>query len=177
MSGASARVHLADAPVRSPAPALSQAANVPASRASGLDGTLHGTFFAHTGNIKSGTIYSLFGSGKLGSVGPTLLVGGFQKSGFTATGAGGGNLVLAPEVHPGNVFIRLTELSGPSATSPGQYQFAYDITQGAGVHKNLGQSGTVEITLQPINTNIHGQRVSNPGFFGNSTLTFQPGTG
>jgi hypothetical protein len=140
-----------------------------------LDGTLHGTFFAHTGNSKSGTIYNLFASGKVGTVGPTLLVGGFQRSGFTASGAGGGNLIFEPETHSGNLFLRLTELTGPSATSPGPYQFAYQITQGSGVNKTLGQSGTVEITLQPINTNLRGQPVSNPGFFGNSTLTFQSG--
>src|SRR5690242_17548282 len=61
-----------------------------ASRA--LEGTLHGTFFAHRGSPSSGTVYSLFASGKTGAIGPTLLVGGFQRSGFAAGGVGGGNL-------------------------------------------------------------------------------------
>src|SRR5690349_8451774 len=51
-----------------------------------LEGTLHGTFFAHRGSPSSGTVYSLFASGKTGATGPTLLVGGFQRSGFAAGG-------------------------------------------------------------------------------------------
>src|SRR5438045_1441334 len=59
-----------------------------------LGGTARGTFFAHTGSPRSGTIYSLFASGKIAGVGPTLLVGGFEQAGFNARGAGGGNLVF-----------------------------------------------------------------------------------
>jgi hypothetical protein len=57
------------------------------------------------------------------------------------------------------------------------YLFSYQVAGGSGVVKAGGRSGTVEITLRPIKTNIHGQPVSNPGFFGNSTLTFHSGVG
>src|SRR3954447_18968967 len=60
-----------------------------AKKSRALEGTLHGTFFAHRGNPSSGTVYSLFASGKTGATGPTLLVGGFQRSGFGAGGVGG----------------------------------------------------------------------------------------
>jgi hypothetical protein len=156
-------------------PAIVAEAKVPTPGSRSLDGTLRGTFFAHRGSPGSGTIYSLFASGKIGPTGPTLLVGGFQRSGFTARGAGGGNVVLNSESQRGSLSLRLTELAGPTPSAPGHYLFSYQVAGGSGVVKAGGRSGTVEITLRPIKTNIHGQSFSNPGFFGNSTLTFQPG--
>ncbi len=131
-----------------------------------LTGTADGTFFAEQGSPQSGTIYRLFASGKVEPGGRALLVGGVQSRGFTATGAGGGNLIVAFKSGPGNLDLRLTETAAPS---PGRFLFAYRATNGS-------QAGTLTVTLQPINTNIHGEPVSNPGFFGNSTLTFQPAT-
>jgi hypothetical protein len=129
-----------------------------------LSGTADGTFFAHKGSPESGTLYNVFASGKVAPGGPGLLVGGVQTRGFTATGAGGGNLVIAFKTGPGNLFLHLTETASPA---PGRFQFRYKATNGS-------QSGMLTLTLQPINTNIHGQPVSNPGFFGNAMLTFQP---
>jgi hypothetical protein len=149
-----------------------------------LNGTVHGTFFAHTGSPATGTVYSLFGSGKLAGVGPTLLVGGFEKSGFTASKAGGGNLVFEAEAAPGNLFVHLTRTPGPgpgagttAASAPARYDFAYTVNHGSGAFRSARGSGTLSIQLQPINTNIHGQPASNPGFFGNATLSFQPRPG
>jgi hypothetical protein len=154
-------------------PALVTEARPGASQLAILSGTLHGTFFAHTGSPASGTVYSLFASGKIGPTGPTLLNGGFQQSGFTARGVGGGNLVLNSEANRGTLALRLSELSGPSAGSPGSYLFEYQVARGVGA-ATAGRSGTVEITLRPIKKNLQGQPFSNPGFFGNSTFTFQP---
>jgi hypothetical protein len=142
-----------------------------------LEGTAHGTFFAHAGNANTGTIDNLFASGRIAPLGPTLLDAGIAMSGFTASGAGGGNLVFESESVPGNLYLRLREITGPAAPTPGSFQFAYEITLGSGTFEDAHGSGTVVITLQPINTNIHGQPVSNPGFFGNATLTFQSGAG
>src|SRR5262249_48405833 len=116
----------------------------------------------------------LFASGKIAGLGPTLLVGGFSTSGFTGRGAGGGNLVFTSEANRGDLFLRLTEIDAPS---PGRYRFAYRVTHGSGAFGNVGGSGTVEVTLRPARTNVRGEPVSNPGFFGNSTLTFHPGAG
>jgi hypothetical protein len=129
-----------------------------------LTGTADGTFFAQLGSPQSGTIYRLFASGKVEPGGRALLVGGVQSRGVTATGAGGGNLVVAFKSGPGSLDLHLTETAAPS---PGRFLFTYKATNGS-------QSGTLTVTLQPIDTNIHGEPVSNPGFFGNSTLTFQP---
>jgi hypothetical protein len=142
------------------------AAAAEAAPAATLAGTADGTFFAHKGSPESGPLYNIFASGKVAPGGPGLLVGGIQSRGFTATGAGGGNLVIAFKSGPGNLFLHLTETANPG---PGQFQFTYKATNGS-------QSGTLTLTLHPINTNIHGQPVSNPGFFGNANLTFQPGT-
>jgi hypothetical protein len=164
LSGVAAHI-----PVVAHAPALRMAA------VTSLSGTAHGTFFAHTGSASSGTIYSLFASGRLGGVGPTLLVGGFQSRGFSTHGAGGGNLVIAAESQPGNLFLRLTELAGPTPATPGEYLFAYSINHGSGAFQDDSGSGTLALDLVPINTNLQAQPVSNPGFFGNSTLNFQGG--
>jgi hypothetical protein len=137
-------------------------------------GTIGGTFFAHRANSGSGTIYSLFASGKLAPLGPVLLVGGFSTAGFAARGAGGGNLAFTSESNRGNLLVRLTELPAGSAPTPGRYHFSYVVAHGSGAIDGARGSGTVEITLRPIRRNIHGQPVSNPGFFGNSTLTFHP---
>ena len=137
-----------------------------------LGGTAHGTFFAHVGSATTGTVYSLFGSGRVAPVGGTLLVGGFQTSGFTAHGAGGGNLLLSTKSRPGRLDLRVTELSGTSVRSAGQYDFKYQIIQGSGASRGATGSGTLVVTLQPINTSIQGKPVSNPGFFGNATLSF-----
>jgi hypothetical protein len=137
-----------------------------------LGGTGDGTFFAHVGSAKSGTVYSLFGSGKIAPVGSTLIFGGFQTSGFTAHGAGGGNLLFNTRSRPGNVELRLTELSGTAVRSAGQFEFRYRIVLGAGASSGAPGSGTLVVTLQPINTNIQGKPVSNPGFFGNAKFTF-----
>jgi len=137
-----------------------------------LGGTAHGTFFAHVGSAKTGTVYSLFGSGKVAPVGGTFLVGGFQTSGFTAHGAGGGNLLFITKSRPGNLELRVTELSGTSVRSAGQFEFKYQIIHGSGASRGAVGSGTLEVTLQPINTSIQGKPVSNPGFFGNATFTF-----
>jgi hypothetical protein len=139
-----------------------------------LGGTANGTFFAHTGNPQSGTIYNLFASGKIAGVGPTLLVGGFQQKGFNAQGVGGGNLIFEPEADSGNVFLRLTERADQSDPAAGRYVFSTRINHGPRALQAAG-AGTLTLTLRPINTNIHGQPVSNPGFFGNATLTFQSG--
>jgi hypothetical protein len=135
-----------------------------------LTGTVHGTFFAHRGNARTGVVYNLFASGRIGTVGPTLLAGGFQTVGFAAGGAGGGNIALVPFARPGTVFLRVTELAGPTgpAPAPAQYQFAYATTNRLGARA----SGTLDVTLQPITTNLQGKPVSNPRFFGNATLTF-----
>jgi hypothetical protein len=164
LSGVAAHVHHAVAPgaLRLEAATL-------------LTGTAHGTFFAHTGSPSSGTIYSLFASGRIGGVGPTLLVGGFQSRGFSAGGAGGGNLIFGPESQPGNLFLRLTERAGPTPAAPGRYLFDYTINHGSGAFQDASGSGTLELDLVPINTNLQGQPVSNPGFFGNSTLMFSSG--
>jgi hypothetical protein len=133
-----------------------------------LTGTVHGTYFAHRSNARAGVVYNLFASGRIGSVGPTLLNGGFQTTGFAAGGAGGGNVILLPFDRRGTVFLRVTELSGPTAQAPAQYEFAYETTNRLGARA----SGTLEVTLQPITTNLQGKPVSNPRFFGNATLTF-----
>jgi hypothetical protein len=139
------------------------------SAGSGLvTGIAHGTFFAHRSNAASGIIYNLFASGRLGPIGPTLVAGGFQTRGFTAGGAGGGNMVFAPFVRPGNELLRLTELSGPTDQTPGEYLFAYQTVNGQGA----GTSGTLDVTLVPATTNVQGRPVTNPGFFGNATLSF-----
>ena len=137
-----------------------------------LSGTADGTFFAHTGSARSGTIYSLFGSGRVAPVGGTFLVGGFQTSGFTAQGAGGGNLLFITKSRPGNLALQVTELSGTSVRSAGQFEFKYQIIHGSGASSGATGSGMLEVTLRPINTNIQGKPVSNPGFFGNATFTF-----
>ena len=139
-----------------------------------LNGTVHGTFFAHRSNPSSGTIYDLFASGKVGGVGPTLVVSGIQTEGFKAHGAGGGNLIFEAEAASGSLFLGLTEVSRPTATSPGPYVFHYTIKHGTDSFKGAHGSGTLTVTLKPVKDNIHGQPVSNPGFFGNSTLTFSP---
>jgi hypothetical protein len=137
-----------------------------------LAGTVHGTFFAHRSNAASGVVYNLFASGRVAPVGPTLVAGGFQTRGLGAGGAGGGNMVFAPLARPGNVFLRLTELSGPSATAPGPYEFAYEVTHGPRAATAARESGTLEVTLDPITTNLQGKPVANPRFFGDATLTF-----
>jgi hypothetical protein len=137
-----------------------------------VTGTAHGTYFAHRSNERAGVVYNLFASGRLGPVGPTLVAGGFQTDGFTAAGAGGGNMVFAPFVRSGNVFLRLTEQSGPTAAAPERYQFAYAIIPRPGATASARESGILEVTLQPITTNLQGKPVSNPRFFGNATLTF-----
>jgi hypothetical protein len=137
-----------------------------------LAGTAHGTFFAHVGSARSGTVFSLFGSGGIAPVGRTLLVGGFQTSGFTSHGAGGGNLSLPTRSRAGTINLRLTELSKPTAREAGEYQFRYQIIQSSGASRGARGSGTLLVTLQPINTDLRGRPVPNPGFFGNSTLTF-----
>jgi hypothetical protein len=138
-----------------------------------LAGTLRGTFFAHKGNPATGVVYSLFSSGKVESLGPTLQVGGFETSGFSPTGEGGGNLILSSESsHRGVLYIRLVEVSGPVALNANSYIFSYAIIQGSGATRVDRGTGTVAITLQPAKTNIRGEPLSNPGFFGNSTLTF-----
>jgi hypothetical protein len=137
-----------------------------------LAGTVHGTFFAHKSNAASGVVYNLFASGRVAPVGPTLVAGGFQTRGFSAGGAGGGNMVFAPLARPGNVFLRLTELSGPTAAAPGQYEFSYAVTRGPEAGMAARQSGTLEVTLEPITTNLQGKPVANPRFFGNATLSF-----
>jgi hypothetical protein len=139
---------------------------------SGLSGTVHGTYFAHRSNERAGIVYNLFASGRIAPVGPTLVAGGFQTSGFKAGGAGGGNIVFAPFGGRGDVFLRVTELSGPTAAAPDQYEFAYKVTRGTGGTAAAGPFGTLEVTLQPITTNLQGKPVSNPRFFGDSTLTF-----
>src|SRR5262245_48603395 len=68
-------------------------------------GTIRGAFFAHRGDRDSGTIYSLFASGNIAPLGPSLLNGGFSTSGFTAQGAGGGNLVFTSATIRGNLFL------------------------------------------------------------------------
>jgi hypothetical protein len=133
-----------------------------------LTGTVHGTYFAHVSNLRAGIVYNLFTSGRVGPVGPTLVEGGFQTRGFTAGGAGGGNMVFVPLARSGHVFLRLTELSGPTAAAPEEYQFAYELANGPGARA----SGTLDVTLEPITTNLQGKPVSNPRFFGNATLTF-----
>jgi hypothetical protein len=137
-----------------------------------LSGTAHGTFFAHKSNPGSGTIDDVYASGKIAGVGPTLLVGGFQTAGFTARGTGGGNLIFGPLSRPGNLFLRLTETAAPTAATPGRYSFRYTIVHGSGAFDNAAGSGTLTVTLKPMNTDVHGQPTSHPGFFGNSTLTF-----
>jgi hypothetical protein len=102
-----------------------------------------------------------------------LLLGGFQTAGFTANGAGGGNLIFATKTRPGNLFLRLTEQTGPAVESAGHYLFRYQIVNGTGASSGEHGSGTLAVTLKPINTNIQGKPVSNPGFFGNATLTFE----
>src|SRR4051794_22840372 len=77
-----------------------------AMAAAPLSGTAHGTFFAHEGNPQSGTVDSLFASGKIAPGGPALLVGGFQAKGFAANGGGGGNLIVEFKSGPGNLFLR-----------------------------------------------------------------------
>src|SRR5258708_1736654 len=99
MSSGSAPANGPHAAPRGVTPAIVAEAKVPNPGSRSLDGTLRGTFFAHRGSPGSGTIYSLFASGKIGPTGPTLLVGGFQRSGFTARGAGGGNVLLNSESH------------------------------------------------------------------------------
>ena len=164
---AHAAAHRVVAPMTSPAPKL------PSPGLALLNGTAHGTFFAHGPSPTSGTIYSLFASGKVAPVGSTLLVGGFQTRGVIASDRSSGTIVF--EAPRGNLFLRLFATPGPTASAPAasQYHFTYQVATGSGAFKNVSGSGTVEITLQPINRNIHGQPVSNPGFFGNSTLTFQ----
>jgi hypothetical protein len=100
------------------------------------------------------------------------LVGGFQTSGFTAHGAGGGNLIFNTAARPGNLQVRVTELSGTSVRSAGQFEFKYQIVHGSGAARGATGSGTLVVTLQPINTNVQGKPVSNPGFFGDATFTF-----
>jgi hypothetical protein len=137
-----------------------------------LAGTVHGTFFAHRSNAASGAVYNLFASGRVAPVGPTLVAGGFQTRGLGAGGAGGGNMVFAPLARPGNVFLRLIELSGPTAAVPAQYEFAYSVTRGPGAATAARESGTLEMTLEPITTNLQGKPVANPRFFGAAVLTF-----
>ena len=137
-----------------------------------MTGTAHGTYFAHRSNERARVVYNLFASGRLGPVGPTLVAGGFQTHGFTAQGAGGGNMVFAPFERSGDVFLRLTELSGPTAAAPEQYRFAYEITPGPGSTASARESGTLEVSLKPITTNLQGKPVANPRFFGDATLTF-----
>ena len=165
---AHAAAHRVVAPMTSPAPKL------PSSGLALLNGTAHGTFFAHGPSPTSGTIYSLFASGKVAPVGSTLLVGGFQTRGVIASDGSSGTIVF--EAPQGNLSLRLFATPGPTASTPAasQYHFTYQVATGSGAYKNVSDSGTVDVTLQPINTNIHGQPVSNPGFFGNSTLTFHP---
>ena len=72
------------------APMISPCAEASVSGLALLNGTAHGTFFAHGPSPTSGTIYSLFASGKVAPVGSTLLVGGFQTRGSSpATGRRG----------------------------------------------------------------------------------------
>ena len=134
---------------------------------------MHGTFFAHGPSPTSGTIYSLLASGKVSPVGSTLLVGGFQMRGVIASDRSSGTIVF--EGPPGQPLPPPVRDAGPDRLVPtaSQYHFTYQVATGSGAYKNVSGSGTVKITLQPINRNIHGQPVSNPGFFGNSTLTFQ----
>jgi hypothetical protein len=155
-------------------PVISRLPKVSLSKQTVLVGTAHGSFFAHEGSATSGTIYNVYASGNIPPVGPTLLVGGFQTSGFTRTGKAGGNIILGFESLRGDLDLRLTAMASPSAQAAGQYEFVYVITQGSGAFANARGSGTLTITLDPINTNIHGEPVSNPGFFGNSTLSFSP---
>lgn len=171
LSSASAMAH--SAAHRVVAPTISPAPKLPSPGLALLNGTAHGTFFAHGPSPTSGTIYSLFASGKVAPVGSTLLVGGFQTRGVIASDRSSGTIVF--EAPQGNLFLRLFATPGPTASAPtaSQYHFTYQGATGSGAYKNVSGSGTVEITLQPINRNIHGQPVSNPGFFGNSTLTFQ----
>jgi hypothetical protein len=148
-----------------PEPLTSRAPHAEVAPSALLTGTADGTFFAQLGSPQSGTIHRLFASGRFVPGGRALLVGGVQSRGFTASGAGGGNLVVAFKSGPGSLDLHLTETA---ALSPNQFLFTYRATNGS-------QTGTITLTLQPINTNIHGEPVSNPGFFGNATLTFQPG--
>jgi hypothetical protein len=137
-----------------------------------VTGTAHGTYFAHVSNARAGIVYNLFASGRVGPVGPAIIQGGFQTSGFTARGAGGGNMVFEPFARSSPVFLSLTELSGPTPGAPPQYEFAYEVTRGPGGGAIARASGTLEVTLHPITTNLQGKPVSNPRFFGNATLTF-----
>ncbi len=160
---------------RAVAPVISPARMLSLPGLTLLNGTAHGTFFAHGPSPASGVIYNLFASGKIEPVGHTLLFAGFQTRGFTASDHSVGTIIF--EAPQGNLFLRLTPASNPTAAAPAlsRYHFAYEITHGSGAFGNASGSGTVDITLQPINTNIHGKPVSNPRFFGNSTLTFQSG--
>jgi hypothetical protein len=170
LSAAGARVQAHDAVHHRLNPVVSPSTVVPSSGSGELSGTLNGTFFRQQGNGGTGAIYRLFASGKVGAPGRTLQVGGFQASGFTADGAGGGNLILSAGSRPGSLSLRLTEIAGPSASAPDDYLFAYAV---AGFPDGRG-TGTVAITLRPIKSVIPGRPLSNPGFFGNASLTFRP---
>jgi hypothetical protein len=137
-----------------------------------LTGTLHGTFFAHAGSPRTGPLYSVFASGGIAPVGGSLLVGGFESAGFTASGAGGGNITLATKTRPGNIFVRLSAPTGPAEQTADEYTFAYVVNHGTGSNRGVHGSGTLEVSLEPVSTSIHGQPVSNPRFFGNATLSF-----
>lgn len=146
-------------------------AHLPAARAVGSaiqPSTLHGTFFAHGGNSDSGTIYSLFASGRLAPLGPAFLTGGIQSRG---TGPFRGNLLLELVSRSGIVGIRLTAPPGLASQGPRQFTFAYQVVSGPGA----GGTGTAQITLTPNLRDFRGRPFSVPGFFGNSTITLQPG--
>jgi hypothetical protein len=138
--------------------------------AASLAGTARGTFFAHRGNPQTGTVYNLFASGKIAPVGRTLVLGGFQTVGFTARGAGGGNFVFSIDSPGGVLGLRVNETAGPAALGPDQYQFRYQVVQGATSAR--GRTGTLDLTLAPARFNVQGKPVTNPGFFGNATLSF-----
>ena len=96
----------------------------------------------------------------------------FRPPGSPRHGAGGGTSCFITKSRPGNLALRVTELSGTAVRSAGQYEFKYQIIHGSGASSGATGSGTLVVTLQPINTNIQGKPVSNPGFFGNATFTF-----
>lgn len=112
----------------------------PASHTIHLNGTLAGSYAEHQGNPDFPKVYTLSGSGHLGTKARTTLAGSLQAGGFTANPGAHGTVRLA-EAH-GSITVNLT--ASPAGTSD---PLEYAIVGGTGAYKGAIGSGSVVLTL------------------------------
>jgi len=110
-----------------------------------VQGNGHGTILQARANPDTGTTDVLLGSGKFQGLGPELITGKLQGTGFIARGNLGGEITLSDA--RGSVTLKLDGPSASVQTPPRSGLYHFSVEKGTGGHAHDVGSGTVKVTL------------------------------